>query len=127
MTIIKICGIAIVASFALCVIKIYKPDFSVPVGMAGALAMMSICLLLISPIVSDILEIMNYSGSSVYISSIIKALGIGIIAESTAALCRDNGSGAIASKVELAARLMIIALAIPIMRELIDTAAEVMK
>lgn len=127
MTILKICGVALIAAFSVCVMKIYKPELVLPVCIAGALALMSSCVELIDPIAEYVNELSDYNGASVYVSSVMKALGISIISESTAAVCRDSGAGAIASKVELSAKIMIILIALPIMKEILRAVSEVMK
>jgi len=56
---------------------------------------------------------------------IMKALGIGIIAETTSTVCRDNGASSIASKVEFGAKLLILSLSLPIVKEIVSMALEV--
>ena len=46
---------------------------------------------------------------------ILKVLAVAYIADFTAQICKDSGETAIASKVELAGKVMIFYLAIPVM------------
>ena len=55
---------------------------------------------------------------------ILKALGVAFVCETAADICRDMGQTAIASKIELAGKLEIVALAIPLARELLLAARE---
>jgi len=50
----------------------------------------------------------------VYMGTILKIIGIAYIAEFGAQICRDAGEGTIASKIELAAKILIMVLAVPI-------------
>lgn len=74
------------------------------------------------PIISYMHEITKETGFFVYIETVIKALGIAVISESAADLCRDAGESAIASKTEFAAKIMIIYLALPVIKNLISLA-----
>ena len=62
----------------------------------------------------------------VYFSTLLKIIGIAYIAEFGAEVCRDAGEGAIASKVELAGKVIIIILAVPIITSLLDLIISVM-
>ncbi|MBH0229836.1 stage III sporulation protein AD [Halobacillus yeomjeoni] len=57
----------------------------------------------------------------VYFKTILKIIGIAYIAEFGAQLIRDAGLNALASKVELAGKLFILMLAIPIVTAVIET------
>ncbi|RWZ60108.1 stage III sporulation protein AD [Halobacillus fulvus] len=58
---------------------------------------------------------------SVYFKTILKIIGIAYIAELGGQLIRDAGLNALASKVELAGKLFILMLAIPIVTAVIET------
>ncbi|ARI77092.1 stage III sporulation protein AD [Halobacillus mangrovi] len=57
----------------------------------------------------------------VYFKTILKIIGIAYIAEFGAQLIRDAGLNSLASKVELAGKLFILMLAIPIVTAVIET------
>lgn len=50
--------------------------------------------------------------------SIIKVIGVAYFTEITAGLCRDAGESAIAAKLEIAGRLGVLALTVPIVAQL---------
>lgn len=57
----------------------------------------------------------------IYVETILKIVGIAYIAEFGSQVTKDAGQGSIASKIELAGKVMIIALAIPIITVVIET------
>lgn len=57
-----------------------------------------------------------------YLSLLLKIIGLAYAAEFGAQLCRDAGQGAAALKIEFAAKLAIMLLALPILAAIIDTA-----
>lgn len=56
-----------------------------------------------------------------YVETILKIIGIAYIAEFGAQLTKDAGQGAIASKIELGGKILILAMAIPILTVIIET------
>lgn len=57
----------------------------------------------------------------VYVETILKIIGIAYIAEFAAQITKDAGQGAMAAKIELAGKILILAMAIPILTVLIET------
>lgn len=56
----------------------------------------------------------------IYIETILKIIGIAYITELGASITKDAGLGAVASKVELAGKVFILVLAIPIITAVIE-------
>jgi stage III sporulation protein AD len=63
----------------------------------------------------------NANVNLMYVETILKIIGIAYIAEFGAQITRDAGQGAIASKIELAGKILIMAMAIPILTVIIET------
>lgn len=59
--------------------------------------------------------------SNVYVETLLKIIGIAYIAEFGAQVTKDAGQGAIASKIELAGKILILVMAIPILTVIIET------
>lgn len=63
----------------------------------------------------------NANVNMVYVETILKIIGIAYIAEFGAQITKDAGQGAIASKIELGGKILILAMAIPILTVIIET------
>jgi stage III sporulation protein AD len=63
----------------------------------------------------------NANVNIVYVETILKIIGIAYIAEFAAQITKDAGQGAIASKIELAGKILILTMAIPILTVMIET------
>ena len=63
----------------------------------------------------------NAKVNLVYVETILKIIGIAYIAEFAAQISKDAGQGAIASKIELGGKILILAMAIPILTVMIET------
>ena len=61
------------------------------------------------------------------IGVLIKVTGISLLAEMGAQLCRDAGSGALAQKIELAGKGMILCAVVPVISELFSAALQLLQ
>ncbi|WP_197031366.1 stage III sporulation protein AD [Bacillus sp. UNC438CL73TsuS30] len=122
MEIVKIVGLALVATFLALIIKEQKPNFAfLLIVFVGC----TIFLFLIDKIyeIIHMLEklAVNANVNLVYVETILKIIGIAYIAEFASQITKDAGQGAIASKIELAGKILILAMAIPILTVMIET------
>ena len=63
----------------------------------------------------------NANINMIYVETILKIIGIAYIAEFASQLTKDAGQGALAAKVELAGKILILAMAVPILTVIIET------
>lgn len=103
-------------------IKEQKPNFAfLFVVFVGC----SIFLLLVDEIYRIVRMIERIASNAninlVYVETILKIIGIAYIAEFAAQISKDAGQGAIASKIELGGKVLILAMAVPILTVLIET------
>lgn len=64
---------------------------------------------------------LNAGVNSIYVETILKIIGIAYIAEFASQISKDAGQGSIASKIELGGKILILAMAIPILTVLVET------
>lgn len=67
---------------------------------------------------------LNANVNFIYVETILKIIGIAYIAEFGAQITKDAGQGAIASKIELGGKILILTMAIPILTVIIETVLE---
>ncbi|QED48584.1 stage III sporulation protein AD [Cytobacillus dafuensis] len=119
---IQIVGVALVATFLALIVKEQKPNFAfLLIVFVGC----TIFLFLVDQIYAIIHMIeriaVNAKVNMIYIETILKIIGIAYIAEFAAQITKDAGQGAIASKIELGGKILILAMAIPILTVMIET------
>ena len=73
-------------------------------------------------VISSVRLLMENSGFSEYGSVLMKALGIAAVCGVGGEVCRDLGEGSVASALELAGKIEIVALALPIAADLLALA-----
>ena len=123
MNIVEICGIAGIGLTAVIVLRGTRPEYAVMAGVLTGLILLAASIWELSSVIETIQDMTDKTGFSLYSTVILKSLGIGILAQTTADICRDNGEAAIASKVEFAAKIIILLLALPILKTLLELIA----
>ena len=122
MEILQIVGGGLIVAVLIVIIKQQRPEMAMQLSLAFG----AIVLLLILGKVAGVIEVLKEltqraNVNQFYLSTILKIIGVAYIAEFGAQVCRDAGEGAVASKVELAAKVMIIVLAVPIVVAIIES------
>lgn len=119
--IIKIIGIGLLALVIAIILKQYRPEFAIYVSMiAGVLI-----LVLIMQKFTGIINLLKSISDKTYINKqflgiLLKITGIAIITEFAVSICSDAGEKAIASKIEIGSKVIIIAMSIPIISSLLE-------
>lgn len=123
MEILALCGIAILAAAISVLLKKYNPEYSMIISVGAGVLMLYLILSQISPAVGQIKSLLSATGlSSEYGAILFKSLGICFLTQFAADSCRDSGESALASKVELAGKIMIVLIALPLFEKVAQTA-----
>ncbi len=61
-----------------------------------------------------------------FIKLLIKITGIAILTEFAVSVCKDAGENAIASKIDISGKIIIVAVSIPIISSLLETVTKVL-
>lgn len=127
MQILQIVGIGLVSTIIIIILRKQKPEIAVQVSIVTGIV---IFMLLASRLTSIIELLDSYADRAdikpVYFSTVLKVTGIAYITEFGAEICRDAGEGSVASKIEMAGKVIIVLLAIPIITSLLDLILKVM-
>ncbi|TYS10515.1 stage III sporulation protein AD [Bacillus subtilis] len=120
--IVQIVGLGLVATFLSLIVKEQKPTFAFLIVVFAGCAIFLYLVDQIYDIIRMIEKIaINANVNMVYVETILKIIGIAYIAEFGAQLTKDAGQGAIASKIELAGKILILVMAVPILTVIIET------
>ncbi|ASZ61990.1 stage III sporulation protein AD [Bacillus subtilis] len=120
--IVQIVGLGLIATFLSLIVKEQKPTFAFLIVVFAGCAIFLYLVDQIYDIVRMIEKIaINANVNMVYVETILKIIGIAYIAEFGAQLTKDAGQGAIASKIELAGKILILVMAVPILTVIIET------
>ena len=121
MEIIQIVGLGIVVTILIVIIKQQRPELAIQLSIITGVVIFSMMLGKINSVVTLMKDLAQKSNVSVlYMGTIMKIIGVAYIAEFGAQICRDAGEGAVASKIEFAAKVIVIVLAIPVIVAVFD-------
>lgn len=121
MEIMKIVAIAIGGVIMAAIVKSFKPELSIYVVLATVIIIFLMALDKLTAVfqfLSTVYGEMTYGKN--FFPIIIKVLVVAYLADFTAQLCKDAGEGAIAGKVELAGKIVIFYLSMPILLAILE-------
>ncbi|MCO7176589.1 stage III sporulation protein AD [Sporolactobacillus kofuensis] len=127
MEILQIVGLGLAVTFIVLLLKEKNQVFALLVTLVAGIV---ILLMMIDQIqrVMNMLTGMAQSAhlNNVYVATILKIIGIAYISEFGAQIARDAGQASMAGKIELAGKLIILVLAIPILTAIVETIMNLM-
>ena len=127
MDIIKIIGVGLIALIIIVIVKQYRPEFTIYVSLiAGAMILM-----LVMDKISAIINLLSNLSSKTAINNeflvlLIKITGIAFLTEFAVSICRDSGESAIANKMDMGGKVIIISMSIPIIASLLETVVKIL-
>ena len=115
MEIAQVVGFGVIAAVIIIFIRQSRPDIaqllSIAVGVVIVIYLLGYLSLMVNLITDLALEA---EINTVFLRTLLRVIGVAYIAEFGAQVCKDAGEGSIAMKIELAGKLIILVMAIPI-------------
>jgi stage III sporulation protein AD len=127
MEILQIVGLGVIATVIILVLKAQRPEIAIQISIMTGI----VVFILLAGKLSAIVELLNKYAEKAeinmnYLTILLKIIGIAYIAEFGAEVCRDAGETSVASKIELAGKVAIIVLAVPIITSLLELVVRIM-
>ena len=121
MEIIKIIGIALIALIIIIMLKQYRPEYAIFISILTGILILFLVMDRLTGIINLIEWVQNkFSINTQFIALLIKITGIAFLSEFAVSICKDSGEAAIASKIELGSKIIIISMSIPIISSLLE-------
>lgn len=125
--IIKIVGIGLVALVIVIILKQYRPEYTIYVSIIAGVLILTLTMSKISGIINLLKAISDKTYiNKQFLGILLKITGIAIITEFAVSICTDAGEKAIASKIEIGSKVIIIAMSIPIISSLLELIVEIL-
>ena len=116
-------AVAVITAFLAVMFRRTHPEQSMAITLLAGILMVAAALGYMAPLLKTIREMLEAGGlSGEYIQILFKALGICLITQLASDACRDAGEQGLAAKTELAGKLTLLALALPLFRKIGDIA-----
>ena len=122
MDIIKIVGIGLIALIIIIIIKQYRPEFALYVSLMAGVLIIVFILDKMGAIIELLTNLSNKTAiNNEFLVLLIKITGIAFLTEFAVSICKDSGETAVANKVDLGGKVIIISMSIPIIASLLET------
>lgn len=119
---IKVALIGIAAVLLALPFRNGKSEYSTMITLAACLLIFMIAAAKLSDMVEVVRRLETYMhGGNVYVTILLKMLGITFVAEFASDMCQDAGYGAIANQIELMGKLVVLGVSLPVLLSLLDT------
>ncbi len=127
MDIVKIIGVGLIALIIIIILKQYKPEFTIYVSIIAGVIILGLVMDKLTGVVSLLTNIANKTGAgSGFLKILLKITGIAILTEFAVSICKDSGEAAIASKIELGGKIIIVSISIPIITALLELVVSIL-
>lgn len=126
MNIYALCGVGICAVCISIILKQMGTSFSPMVTAAAGVIMLAYIAIQIIPVLEYVKTLSYQSGMSEYFAVAVKALGIALVCQMASEICRDCGENAVGGRIELAGKAAIIIISLPVLKNLISFARELL-
>lgn len=126
LSIVQLVLIAVVGMLIALTFRKQQADMSVIVSIGICLLLMFFMVQAFDALVSFIQKISGYMNLE-YVGVLLKLIGIAYVCEFASGLCKDAGYQAISGQIEVAGRVAMMIITIPVMLAIIDTIEQFLK
>lgn len=124
---VAVIGITVVAAFLAVLLRRYHPEYSMAIGLIAGVVVLALLLSQIAPVVGRLSTLLNASSlPEEYGLVLFKALGVCLLSQLAADACRDAGETAMAEKAELAGKVFLLLLALPLFEKIAELVLSLM-
>ncbi len=117
----KIIAVGLITCVATLVVKPIRNDFAMLLSVVGGIIIILFIIKYVSGIFETLKLLVNQTGvNSSLFSLVLKIVGVGYLAEFTAGICSDSGVGGLGDKVLFGAKIVILAMALPILTNILQ-------
>lgn len=121
MEVIKIVGVSIFAVIMIIILKNYRPEMALVLSIITGIGIMLYAISKMSAVINVLNDLVSKSGVNTdFLLIIIKVIGIAYIVEFGKNVCIDAGQSSIATKLEMAGKVVIVVLTIPLISSLVN-------
>lgn len=121
MEIVQIVTLGLLVTFLILLIKKQQGEFAIYLSVLTGATIFIMMLGKIEAVFNVLTDLGSQASINlVYLETVLKIIGIAYIAEFGAQMCRDAGEGVIGAKIEFAAKILVLVLAIPIILAVLE-------
>ncbi len=122
---LKLCGGALLCAVAILLLK-GTGAVSWPLQWGGQILLIGAALLMLQPMFAYLGELCEARGMGESASLLLRGLGVALLTQFCADLCRTSGENVLAGSVELAGKAELLLLCLPQLQELVKVAEQLL-
>ncbi len=123
MNVMTVAAVAVVVTVLAVMLRSQRPEQATLLVLAAGVAILVVVFDQIYPLLQTIKGYLDGSGlSAEYLSVLIKGVGICLVTQLASDICRDAGEISMANKTELAGRVALLIVGMPLFQKLMTTA-----
>ncbi|MBS4539993.1 stage III sporulation protein AD [Clostridium sp. D2Q-11] len=127
MNIIQVVAIGLVATVLIVTLREERPEISILMSIVTGVLIFIFIIDKVAYVIEVLKDLSNKANLDfIYFTTIVKVIGIAYVCEFGAQIAKDAGEGAIATKIELAGKVMILVISIPILLALLELIIKIM-
>ena len=122
MEILQVVGLGLVGAILAVFVRERHKELSIFISLATGIIIFIFALSKINGVLATLQELASRANVNMfYLVTVLKIIGIAYMAEFGAQVCRDAGEGSIASKIEFAAKILVMVMALPIIMAIMES------
>lgn len=122
MEIVKIVGVGLMAGMLINILRQQKPELAMQLSIAAGVMLFFLMVSKVMRVV-DVMQTLSAKASieQVHMETVLRIIGIAYVADFGSQVLQDAGEKAVATKVEMAGKIIIMLLAVPIVLAILDS------
>lgn len=120
MNVFALCGFGVCAVCVTLVLKNAESRLAPLAAAAAGAVMLVYTVTNASPVFALAQSIAAESGMSAYFALILKSLGISVVCQLASEICRDLGENAMSGRIELAGKVAVLLVSLPVIRRVFE-------
>ncbi len=126
MEILQIAGLGVAAALLAMVVRGTRPEIASLIAMAAGALVFFLAISRLQAVVAVMEQLVQKAGlAQDYLKVLLKVVGVAYVSEFAAQTCRDAGEDSLAAKVEMGGKVLVLAMASPIIVALVELVLEV--
>ncbi len=122
MHVLQLAGIGLMATVIVSVLRPQAPQFAMLIGILAGVALLGSVVANMHTVIQSLSDLSKSAKvDQGFLGTVLRIIGIAYIIEFAAQVARDAGEGSLASKIELAGKVGIVVLAVPIITDVVES------
>lgn len=122
MHIFQLVGIGLTATVLASVLRPHSPQFAMLISILAGAILLVLVVHSLTGVINSLTGLANSARlDKMFLSTVLKIIGIAYVVEFAAQVARDAGESALGGKIELAGKVGIIVLALPIITDVVQS------